>query len=252
MLIPPPSLAAGGFGAEGGLVWGGGSGHGHTPACPWHLPAAVVGAAAGGRSNLGWEREDVSLMIAFDFVILAVIALSRSLKDSAWKCSQIITIIQKEGKIVFLPVQTESTIKNTPVPPRTFLCIWLAPGNPLQSLRGQAGDSPTARSCWCVLGGISVTVICSGRKGRPGATSLLADAPTVGNDHQGLMWRGGDRRNRREGSVMSCLAFVCCVAGVGWALVAGSHPIGSCVPHAPARLSSQGPSCSRRSLAQER
>lgn len=112
------SLAAGGFGADRGLVWG-------DPACPWHLPAAVVGAAAVGRSNLGWEREDVSLMIAFDFVILAVIALSGSLKDSAWKCSQIITIIQKEGKTVFLPVQTESTIKNIPEPPSTFLCIRL-------------------------------------------------------------------------------------------------------------------------------
>lgn len=53
-------------------------------------------------------------MIAFDFVILAVIALSGNLKDSVWKCSQIITIIQKEGKIVFLPVRMESAIKKYP------------------------------------------------------------------------------------------------------------------------------------------
>lgn len=50
-------------------------------------------------------------MIAFDFVIMAVITLSRNLKCSAWKCSQILTIIQKEGRIVFLPVQMEPAVK---------------------------------------------------------------------------------------------------------------------------------------------
>lgn len=59
----------------------------------WHQAADAVGADSGERSNLGWEREDAGLMIAFDFVILAVIALSRNLKGSVWKCSQIITII---------------------------------------------------------------------------------------------------------------------------------------------------------------
>lgn len=50
-------------------------------------------------------------MIAFDFVIMAVITLSGNLKCSAWKCSQILTIIQKEGRIVFLPVQMEPAVK---------------------------------------------------------------------------------------------------------------------------------------------
>lgn len=84
-------------------------GDSHAPACQWHLMAAVEGAVSGGRSSLSWEREDAGLMIAFDFVILVVIARSRNLKGSAWKCSQIITVIQKEGKSVFLPVQTKAT-----------------------------------------------------------------------------------------------------------------------------------------------
>lgn len=97
---------------------------------PCHLPAVAVGAVSGGRSNLGWEREDAGLMIAFDFVILAVIALSGNLKDSVWKCSQIITVIQKEGKIVFLLVRMESTIKNTPEPPSPFLWVGPDPARP--------------------------------------------------------------------------------------------------------------------------
>lgn len=52
-------------------------------------------------------------MIAFDFVIMAVITLSGNLKCSAWKCSQILTIIQKEGRIVFLPVQMEPAVKKS-------------------------------------------------------------------------------------------------------------------------------------------
>lgn len=82
-----------------------------------HPTATPGGAAAGGRSNLGWEREDVVLMIAFDFVIMAVITLSGNLKYSAWKCSQILAVIQKEGKIVFLSAQTEPTIKKNPSRP---------------------------------------------------------------------------------------------------------------------------------------
>lgn len=161
-------------------------------------------------------------MIAFDFVILAVIALSGNLKDSVWKCSQIITIIQKEGKIVFLPVQMESTIKNTSEPPSPFLC-WArscpASRNPLQLLRGQPGDSPAARPCWSVLGGISLsaTATCSGRRGDedPEPHPVHADPPTIGNGHQGLMWRGRGRRSRREGKASTCLAFVHHVARGG-------------------------------------
>lgn len=91
-----------------------GAGGGQRLTCQPRLqhPTAMPGrAAAGGRSNLGWEREDVVLMIAFDFVIMAVITLSGNLKYSAWKCSQILAVIQKEGKIVFLSAQTEPTIK---------------------------------------------------------------------------------------------------------------------------------------------
>lgn len=90
-LIPPPRRHL--WQLEGLVPSGVSRGVTAAVARPWHLPAVVVGAVSGGGSSLGWEREDVGLMIAFDFVILAVIALSRNLKDSVWKCSQIITII---------------------------------------------------------------------------------------------------------------------------------------------------------------
>jgi len=137
---------------------------------PWHLPAVALGVVSQGRSNLGWERDDVSLMIAFDFVILAVIALSGNLKDSVWKCSQIITIIQKEGKIVFLPVQMEPTIKSTPEPPSSFL--WVGPDSarprePPADAKGTAQGQSCCQALLVCFGGIclSATAICSGRRG---------------------------------------------------------------------------------------
>lgn len=143
--------------AAGGLARGdssGGSAVAHASSCG--------GGCSWGRSNLGWEREDAGLMIAFDFVILAVIALSRNLKDSVWKCSQIITIIQKEGKIVFLPVRMESAIKNTPEPPSPFLLARMAScpalRNLLHPLRGQSGTAPLpghAAVFWGVLHSLS-------------------------------------------------------------------------------------------------
>lgn len=79
----------------------------HTPVFQC-LTVMPIGVGIGGRSNLDCCRENVVLMIAFDFVIMAVIKLSRNLKYSAWKCSQIITIMQREEKIVFLSVQMNS------------------------------------------------------------------------------------------------------------------------------------------------
>lgn len=174
----------------------------------------------------------MGLMIAFDFVILVVIVLSRNLEVSAWKYSQIITIIQKEGKIVFLPVQMEATIENTPQAPSTLL--WVGPDpawNPLQSPGGQPWDSPTARPCWCILRGISLSAatICSGRRGDKGLEPLPARAdPPVGDGHQSLMWRGRDRSGI-EGKVLNCSAFVRITVSVRWVLVAGSHPLRSWV-----------------------
>lgn len=201
--------------------------------------SSCSGGCFWGRSNLGWEREDAGLMIAFDFVILAVIALSGNLKDSVWKCSQIITTIQKEGKIVFLPVRMESAIKNTPEPPSPFLlgratsCPALR--NSLQPLRGQPGDSPTARLCWCGLGGISQSELL-----------LLTDLPAIGDGRQGLLWRGGGGRSRREGKGLTCLAFMCHVASVGWTPVADSVSHG----HPRSRMSSQGSSCLHESTGE--
>ena len=164
----------------------------------------------------------------------SLIICDPQLKDSVWKCSQIIPIIQKEGKIVFLPVQTESTIKNTPEPPSPFLRVRPDPARPQGTSCSHRGDNPTARPCWCVLGGIplSATVICSGRRGDEDLEPhpAHADPPAIGDGHQGLVWRARGRRSRREGKVSTCLAFICHVAGVECTLVASSRPPRSCVP----------------------